>query len=81
MCVGGRIRCRQWGDQNGGRRNASVIVADEVMLLGGGQRSAGSRSGGDYDRPSGNGTSEDFGGGDFGDDSIPFSYASRGIEP
>lgn len=38
------------------------------------------RGGGTYDRASGNGTSEDFGGGEFGDDDIPFSYASRGIE-
>jgi len=80
ICVEGRIQYRQWEDQNGGKRNATDIVADEVILLGGGQRSAESKSGGEYDRPSGNGTSEDFGGGDFGDDSIPFSYASRGIE-
>lgn len=51
-----------------------------------GQRTPEQRSGGQYDRPSGNGGARqssgenDFGGGDFGGgDDIPFQRASKGI--
>lgn len=79
--VEGRIQSRQWEDQQGQKRNATDIVANEILLLGGRREgSPESRSGGEYDRPRGNGAGDFGGGGDFSDDDIPFSYASRGIE-
>jgi single-strand DNA-binding protein len=79
ICVEGSIQYRQWEDANGDKRYATDIKASEIILLGGGNRSAESRSGGEYDRANGNGTGgdadaggDDFGGGSFGDDDIPF---------
>jgi len=65
ICVEGRIQYRQWDDKEGNKRSATEIVAQNIVLLGGGR---GRDSG-----PPG-----DFGGGsappadDFGDDDIPF---------
>lgn len=78
ICVEGRIQYRQWEDQSGAKRYATDIVANEVILLGGGQRSAESKSGGEYDRPTGNGTG-DFGGGGFDDGDIPFRHFDERI--
>jgi len=57
--VEGRIQSRTWEDQNGQKRSAVDIVASEILLLGGGQRSPESRSGGSYDRASPGGYADD----------------------
>lgn len=53
-----------------GKRVAFIGMASTAPR---GERTPSQRSGGDYDRPSGNGTGDDFGGGGFGDDDIPFA--------
>lgn len=74
--VEGRIRSRQWEDQNGQKRYATDIVATDVLLLGGGergeQRDPESRSGGSYDRPPPHGGFGDSTPDDFGGDDVPF---------
>lgn len=39
--VEGRIQSRQWEDQNGNKRSAVDIVANEILLLGGSRRGSG----------------------------------------
>ena len=80
--VEGRLQTRSWEDkQGGGKRYATEIVANEIILLGGGGRGAGPRTSYDEGAPR-----EDEGGGGRGgrgsgappggdmpdDDDIPF---------
>jgi single-strand DNA-binding protein len=66
ICVEGRIAYRQWEDQNGIKRYATDIVANEVILLGGGERRDGGgerRESGGQRNASGGGQSSGYGGG------------------
>jgi len=81
IAVEGRLKTRSWDDKNGGgKRYATDVVANNVILLGGrgeGGGGGGGRSGGSYDSgPSGSddyGGSSGHGGHDApGDDDIPF---------
>ena len=77
--VEGRIQSRQWRTSKA--RSATRPTSSRTRsFLGGGAVNPESRSGGEYDRPSGNGAGDFGGGGDFSDDDIPFSYAVAGIE-
>ena len=69
ICVEGRIQYRTWDDKDGNKRNATDIVATNVVLLGG-RRDGG---GGNYES-SGSGAppAESPAGDDFSDDDIPF---------
>ncbi len=45
--IEGRLQTRQWEAQDGGKRSSTEIIANELRLLGGGQR-GGSEGGGGY---------------------------------
>ena len=73
LCVEGRLQTRQWEDKDGNRRYTTEVVANNVLLLGGGRGRTG-----DFDAPP---PSDDYapsddqgpsGGGSGGDDDIPF---------
>ena len=66
ICVEGRIQYRQWDDKEGNKRNATEIVAQNIVLLGSG-RGRDSGPPGDF----GDGSSAPPAD-DFGDDDIPF---------
>jgi single-strand DNA-binding protein len=36
--VEGRLQTRQWEDKDGGKRSATEVVANQILLLGGGQQ-------------------------------------------
>ncbi len=63
VCVVGDLEARTYEAKDGSTRLALGIVADDVSLLGGGQRDeqrdAESRSGGSYDRPAPSGGFDD----------------------
>jgi single-strand DNA-binding protein len=72
IAVEGRLKTRSWDDKNGGgKRYATDVVANNVILLGG--RGEGGRGGGGHDPgPAG---SDDYGSSDApADDDIPFVY-------
>ncbi len=64
ICAEGRIQYRQWEDKDGNKRNSTEIVAQNIVLLGGGR-------GRDSSAP-GDGESGAPPADDFGDDDIPF---------
>ena len=66
--VEGRLQTRQWEDKDGGKRSTTEVVANQILLLGGGRGPGG--EGGDFGGEGG----DDFppGGDDFGGDDIPF---------
>ena len=66
--VEGRIRTRQWQDQQGQKRYTTEIVAQRVQMLGG--RSESGREDMGATVPPDDSTTTDFGGGP--DDDIPF---------
>jgi len=69
--VEGRIRTRQWQDQQGQKRFTTEIVAQNVQMLGGrGERAPGEEMGAGATVPPDDTIREDFGGGT--DDDIPF---------
>jgi len=67
ICVEGRIQYRQWDDKEGNKRNATEIVAQNIVLLGSG-RGRDSGPPGDFGGGGGSAPPAD----DFGDDDIPF---------
>jgi len=73
ILVEGRIQTRQWEDKEGNKRNATEIVATNVVLLGGrgekSERSERSERSADPDTSGSDYSSTDS---DFGDDEIPF---------
>ena len=75
ICVEGRLKTRSWDDKNGGgKRYATDVVANNVILLGG-RNEGGARTGGGGHDPGPAGYNESgFGGSDVpgGDDDIPF---------
>lgn len=77
ICVVGDLEARTYEAKDGSTRLALGIVADDVSLLGGGQRDeqrdAEGKSGGSYDRPAPRG-GDAFDGppDDLGDGDIPF---------
>lgn len=44
--VEGRLQTRQWEDKDGGKRSTTEIVANQILLLGGGGRGEGGEGGG-----------------------------------
>ncbi len=71
VVVVGDLDARTYQDKSGATKLALGVVCSEITLLGGGEKSPESRSGGSYDRPGNN----DFGGGDVED--IPFARFDR----
>lgn len=69
ICVEGRIQYRQWEDKDGNKRNSTEIVAQNIVLLGGG-RGRDSSGPGEFDGGGGGGSAPPTD--DFGDDDIPF---------
>jgi single-strand DNA-binding protein len=69
ICAEGRIQYRQWEDKEGNKRNSTEIVAQNIVLLGGG-RGRDSSAPGDFDAGDGGGSTPPTD--DFGDDDIPF---------
>lgn len=83
ICVEGRLKTRSWEDKNGGgKRYATEVVANNVILLGGrGEGGGGGGGGGGAGRGAGGGGggydhgpsgSDDFGNDAPNDDDIPF---------
>jgi single-strand DNA-binding protein len=72
IAVEGRLKTRSWDDKNGGgKRYATDVVANNVILLGG--RGEGGRGGGGHDPGPAGYDQSGFGGPDVpGDDDIPF---------
>ena len=68
--IEGRIRTRQWQDQQGQKRYTTEIVARNVQMLGGRRRAAGRRDAEATVPPDEATIRDDFGGGP--DDDIPF---------
>lgn len=71
LCVEGRLQTRSWEGKDGSKRYTTEIVATNVILLG--SRGGGGAAGGYDDGPPP--PSDDYapsGGGDLGDDDIPF---------
>ena len=65
----GKIQTRQWEDANGGgKRYATEIVVNELVLLGGSNRGQGGYGGDDVGEPAGNGGFVPAG----ADDDLPF---------
>lgn len=63
ILVEGRLQTRSWEAKDGGKRSAVEIVADNIVLLGGGQRGAATTP----SRPQEQGHENEF-----DDDDIPF---------
>jgi single-strand DNA-binding protein len=53
ICVEGRITYRQWEDQEGRKCYATDIIANEIILLGGGERRDGDQRNGGRSHPDG----------------------------
>ena len=81
LYIEGRLQTREWEAQDGGKRSTTEVIANEVLLLGGGQR--GESQGGGYGGSSQRGgqapreakpakSGEDFPPSDFDDSDIPF---------
>ncbi|MCH2110258.1 MAG: single-stranded DNA-binding protein [Polyangiaceae bacterium] len=74
ILIEGSLRTSSYEDRDGNKKYSTEIVANNVVLSGGGNRSGGNRSGGgDFGAPSGGGGFEesDYGGAPD-DDDIPF---------
>lgn len=76
LCIEGRIQTRSWEDKDGGKRYATEINAQNVVLVGGGGGGGGGRSQPRGDSNSSGDADGEFGGHDGpdygGDDDIPF---------
>ncbi len=75
LYVEGRIQTRSWEGKDGSKRQSTEIVATNIILLGGGGRSADAGQGAsEYDMSAGamSDMPPDFPGGDMIDDDVPF---------
>lgn len=82
LYVEGRLQTRTWDDKQGNKRYTTEINAQEIILLGGGNKGGAPRTSqedpgmsdesGSRGGEGGGGGSGGGGGGDFGDDDIPF---------
>ena len=76
--IEGRIQARKWQDKDGNDRYSTEIVADKMVMLGGGKGGGqdsgrGGEKASDRGAPGGNSTEYGGGGGGFSpDDDIPF---------
>jgi single-strand DNA-binding protein len=72
IAVEGRLKTRSWEDKNGGgKRYATEVVANNVILLGGRGEGGGGSRGGGYE-PGGPAGSSEYGSDAPVDDDIPF---------
>ena len=75
VAVEGKLRWREWETQEGQKRSAVSVVADNIQFIGpreGGGQGGGQREGGNTGGGAKFGTTPDVAEGDFGDDDIPF---------